>query len=82
MFLLVAKYTIYLALRVEPYAAADDDPNAPESGIDAPRVFIWDLHPDTREDCELKIANGKTLRVPYAPFCGVRYAIPHSAFRS
>ena len=90
MFLLVAKYTIYLALRVEPYAAADDDPNAPESGIDAPRVFIWDLHPDTREDCELKIANVKKavlhvsrgrMRV-FAISCAVSLAVVVAAYRT
>ena len=39
-------------------------------GIDAARVFIWDLHPETREDCELTTHSGRKLTVPYAPFCG------------
>jgi hypothetical protein len=47
-----------------------DDPEAPEDGIDAARVFIWDLHPETREDCELTTHSGRKLTVPYAPFCG------------
>ena len=42
-----------------------DDPHAFEGGVDAPRVFIWDLHPDTRADCTLTTASGKVLRVPY-----------------
>lgn len=43
-----------------------DDPDAPELGADAPRVFIWDLHPDTKADCELALADGRVLKVPYA----------------
>ena len=47
-----------------------------DDGVDAARVFIWKLHPDTREDCELTTASGRTLRVPYRPFCGVMGVAP------
>eukprot|EP01047_Picozoa_sp_COSAG01_P068076 COSAG01_NODE_9757_length_2352_cov_1.672881_1_plen_331_part_00 len=56
-----------------------DDPSAIESGRDAPRVFIWDLHPDTGDDCELRLPDGRTLRVPYMPFCGVMGVAPPPA---
>ena len=28
---------------------AFDDPTAPSGGVDAARVFIWDLHPGTHQ---------------------------------
>ena len=41
-----------------------EDVAAPGGGRDASRVFIWDLHPESKDDCELKLASGKVVKVP------------------
>jgi hypothetical protein len=45
---------------------------------DTARVFIWDLFPDTGDDCELKLSSGKVVKVragfPYASVPGVGLA--------
>ena len=37
-------------------------------GKDTARVFIWDLFPDTGDDCELKLSSGKVVKVRTASF--------------
>eukprot|EP00928_Gymnodinium_smaydae_P045757 TRINITY_DN30463_c0_g1_i2.p1 TRINITY_DN30463_c0_g1~~TRINITY_DN30463_c0_g1_i2.p1 ORF type:complete len:402 (-),score=48.50 TRINITY_DN30463_c0_g1_i2:79-1284(-) len=39
------------------------------------RVFLWNLYPDTREDCETTLS-GQKVRVPYRPFLGVMGVAP------
>eukprot|EP00931_Biecheleriopsis_adriatica_P088683 TRINITY_DN62953_c0_g1_i1.p1 TRINITY_DN62953_c0_g1~~TRINITY_DN62953_c0_g1_i1.p1 ORF type:complete len:398 (-),score=75.57 TRINITY_DN62953_c0_g1_i1:165-1358(-) len=39
------------------------------------RVYLWDLHPDTRKDCEI-VLSGQRVCVPYRPFLGVMGVAP------